>query len=156
MKIVLALGGNALLQRNQAQTLHNQLENIKKAAASIANIAHGNELVIVHGNGPQVGMLMDQNASYRTAKPTFTPYPMDVLSAETCGMIGCLLQQELLNADSACAPISLITQTLIDSNDDAFNNLTKFVGPVYSQAEAEQIISAQPGLQFREIGRAHV
>jgi len=152
MKIVLALGGNALLQREEAQTLENQLKNIKHASASIAKIAEGNELVIVHGNGPQVGMLMEQNATYHEVKPQISPYPMDVLSAETCGMIGCLLQQELLNADDTCSPISIITQTLVEKADHAFENLTKFVGPVYSEAEALKIMQERPNLQYKPDG----
>lgn len=152
MKIVLALGGNALLQRSQDQTLENQLKNIKDASASIAKIADGNDLVIVHGNGPQVGMLMEQNATYHDVKPQITPYPMDVLSAETCGMIGCLLQQELLNADDTCSPVSLITQTLVEKADPAFENLTKFVGPVYSEEEARKIMQDRPNLQYKPDG----
>ena len=152
MKIVLALGGNALLQRKQHQTLENQLDNVTKASANIAKIAKGNDLVIVHGNGPQVGMLMEQNATYHEVKPQITPYPMDVLSAETCGMIGCLLQQELLNADESCSPICLITQTLINKGDPAFENLTKFVGPVYSKEEARKIMVERPHLQYKEDG----
>ncbi|WP_375748747.1 carbamate kinase [Vibrio sp. HN007] len=152
MKIVLALGGNALLQRKEAQTLENQLKNITRASTSIAKIAEGNELVIVHGNGPQVGMLMEQNATYHEVKPQITPYPMDVLSAETCGMIGCLLQQELINADNACYPISIITQTLVEKADPAFENLTKFVGPVYSEEEAKKIMADRPNLQYKPDG----
>ncbi|BDY05275.1 carbamate kinase [Ferrimonas sp. YFM] len=152
MRIVLALGGNALLQRGQHQTLDNQHDNIKKASASIAKIARGNELVIVHGNGPQVGMLMEQNACYHEVKPDITPYPMDVLSAETCGMVGCLLQQELLNEDEGCRPVSIITQTLVDKDDPAFGNPTKFVGPVYSKEEADRITSDRPHLIYKPDG----
>ncbi|PKH07547.1 carbamate kinase [Moritella sp. Urea-trap-13] len=152
MKIVLALGGNALLQRSQDQTLENQLNNIKDASASIVQISEGNELVIVHGNGPQVGMLMEQNATYHEVKPHILPYPMDVLSAETCGMIGCLLQQELLNANNACSPISVITQTLVEKGDPAFENPTKFVGPVYSEEEARKIMQDRPNLQYKPDG----
>jgi len=152
MKIVLALGGNALLQREEDQTLANQLKNIKDASASIVKIALGNELVIVHGNGPQVGMLMEQGATYHTVKPNILPYPMDVLSAETCGMIGCLLQQELLNADNSCAPVSIITQTLVEKSDPAFDNRTKFVGPVYNEEEARKIMQGNPQLEYKADG----
>lgn len=153
MKIVLALGGNALLQREEAMTLENQLKNITRASSSIVDIANGNQLVIVHGNGPQVGMLMEQNATYHEAKPQMLPYPMDVLSAETCGMIGCLLQQELLNADDTCSPVSLITQTLVDITDPAFKEPTKFVGPVYSKKEAQSIMEERPFLRYKADGK---
>jgi len=152
MRIVLALGGNALLQRGQALTAENQLANIKKAAASIAKIAKDNELVIVHGNGPQVGLLMEQNAAYKEVSAETTPYPMDVLGAQTCGMVGYMLQKELRNEDKAQGVISLLTQTLVSKNDSAFSNPTKFVGPVYSEAEAKQIMRDNSELIFKEDG----
>lgn len=141
MRIVLALGGNALLERGQALTAENQLINIKKAAESIAKIAKNNELVIVHGNGPQVGLLMEQNAAYNEVSPETTPYPMDVLGAQTCGMVGYMLQKELLNIDKYLGVVSLLTQTVVNEKDDAFKNPTKFVGPVYTQQAAEEIMS---------------
>lgn len=152
MKIVLALGGNALLQRAQHQTLENQFNNIKVAAQSIAKIYTDNEIVVVHGNGPQVGMLMEQNATYHDVKPEITPYPMDVLSAETCGMIGCLLQQELYNENPASTPIALLTQTLVDHNDPGFQDPTKFVGPVYTKEQADKIMADRPDQQFKADG----
>lgn len=141
MRIVLALGGNALLERGQALTAQNQLMNIKKAAASIAKIAKNNELVIVHGNGPQVGLLMEQNAAYNEVSPETTPYPMDVLGAQTCGMVGYMLQKELLNEDKYLGVVSLLTQTVVNESDDAFQNPTKFVGPIYSEEKAKEIMS---------------
>ncbi|GLO62799.1 carbamate kinase [Vibrio sp. MACH09] len=151
MRIVLALGGNALLERGEALTAENQLNNIKKAAASIAKIAKNNELVIVHGNGPQVGLLMEQNAAYNEVSPETTPYPMDVLGAQTCGMVGYMLQKELLNVDSCLGVVSLLTQTVVNKEDEAFNNPTKFVGPVYSKERAEEIM-ADTGVMFKADG----
>ncbi|MEC6899453.1 carbamate kinase [Photobacterium piscicola] len=140
MRIVLALGGNALLARGQALTAENQRQNIKKAAKSIAEIAKDNEIIVIHGNGPQVGMLMEQNAVYHEASPATTPYPMDVLGAETCGMVGYMLQQEIKNIDNALNIATIVTQTLISADDPAFSNPTKFVGPIYSQEEATSIM----------------
>ncbi|WP_260261092.1 carbamate kinase [Vibrio intestinalis] len=142
MRIVLALGGNALLARGQALTAENQRENIQKAAASIAAIAKEHEIVIVHGNGPQVGLLMEQNAAYQEVSPQTTPYPMDVLGSETCGMVGYMLQQELRNEDQTLDIATLVTQTLVDESDPAFANPTKFVGPVYTEARAKEMMAA--------------
>ncbi|MCD9466344.1 carbamate kinase [Photobacterium iliopiscarium] len=140
MRIVLALGGNALLARGQALTAENQRQNIQKAAKSIAAIAKDNEIIVIHGNGPQVGMLMEQNAVYHESSPATTPYPMDVLGAETCGMVGYMLQQEIKNIDNALNIATIVTQTLISADDPAFSNPTKFVGPIYSQEEATSIM----------------
>ena len=152
MRIVLALGGNALLERGQALTAENQLMNIKKAAASIAKVARDNELVIVHGNGPQVGLLMEQNAAYEEISPKTTPYPMDVLGAQTCGMVGYMLQKELHNEDQCLGVVSLITQTVVSDADDAFKNPTKFVGPVYTKESAEEIMGDNTNLTFKPDG----
>ena len=93
MTIVVALGGNALLRREQLLTAENQLDNIKRAAMQLAQLAMDYQLVITHGNGPQIGLLALQNA----ADVSFAPYPLDLLGAETDGMIGYLLEQELAN-----------------------------------------------------------
>ncbi|MGF1683644.1 carbamate kinase [Photobacterium minamisatsumaniensis] len=141
MRIVLALGGNALLSRGQALTEKNQRDNIKKAAKNIAAITKNNEVVIVHGNGPQVGLLMEQNSAYQEYSPETTPYPMDVLGAQTCGMVGYMLQQELLNIDRQLDIATLLTQTEVSADDPAFNNPTKFVGPVYTEGSAKEIMA---------------
>lgn len=142
MRIVLALGGNALLARGQALTAENQRDNIQKAAESIAAIAKHHEVVIVHGNGPQVGLLMEQNAAYQEYSPETTPYPMDVLGSETCGMVGYMLQQELKNCESSLNIATLVTQTQVSKEDPAFANPTKFVGPVYTPGQAEELMAA--------------
>ncbi|NOH83811.1 carbamate kinase [Vibrio sp. 03-59-1] len=151
MRIVLALGGNALLARGQALTAENQRENIIKSAASIAAIAREHEIVIVHGNGPQVGLLMEQNAAYHECSPETTPYPMDVLGSQTCGMVGYMLQQELRNIDSELEVATLVTQTEVSKDDPAFANPTKFVGPVYTEQRAKEIMS-QTTMKFKADG----
>ncbi|MFB9215881.1 carbamate kinase [Vibrio sinaloensis] len=151
MRIVLALGGNALLARGQALTAENQRENIQRAAKNIADIAGEHQVVIVHGNGPQVGLLMEQNAAYQEYSPQTTPYPMDVLGSQTCGMVGYMLQQELRNSDARLNVATLVTQTQVSKEDPAFANPTKFVGPVYSEAKAQEIM-ASSDKQFKADG----
>lgn len=151
MRIVLALGGNALLARGQALTAENQRENIQKAAKSISDIAGEHQVVIVHGNGPQVGLLMEQNAAYQEYSPQTTPYPMDVLGSQTCGMVGYMLQQELRNCDAKLNIATLLTQTQVSKQDPAFANPTKFVGPVYSEATAKEMMACSDK-QFKADG----
>lgn len=151
MRIVLALGGNALLARGQALTAENQRKNIIQSAASIAAIAKEHEIVVVHGNGPQVGLLMEQNSAYQEYSPETTPYPMDVLGSQTCGMVGYMLQQELRNVDDSLAIATLVTQTEVSKSDPAFANPTKFVGPVYTAERAEEIMASSP-MMFKPDG----
>ncbi|WP_019411394.1 carbamate kinase [Pseudomonas psychrophila] len=154
MRIVVALGGNALLRRGQPMTAENQRENIRTATAQIARIAHGNELVVAHGNGPQVGLLSLQAASYTAV----APYPLDVLGAETEGMIGYMIEQELGNLlPSEAAFATLLTQVEVDPKDPAFQNPTKPIGPVYSESEAKSLAAekgwsiAPDGDKFRRV-----
>ena len=136
MRIVVALGGNALLKRGEPLTVERQRENIKVACAHLARIQPGNELVIAHGNGPQVGLLALQAAAY-TEVPA---YPLDVLGAESEGMIGYLIEQELGNRLNPEVPLAtLLTQVEVDANDPAFAKPTKPIGPVYEQAQAERL-----------------
>ncbi len=136
MRIVVALGGNALLRRGQPMSADNQRTNIRTAAEQIARIAPGNELVIAHGNGPQVGLLSLQAAAYNAV----SPYPLDVLGAETEGMIGYIIEQELGNVLPADIQFAtLLTQVEVDANDPAFLNPTKPIGPVYAKADAEKL-----------------
>lgn len=135
MLIVAAIGGNALLKRGEPLTAEIQRANVKVAALALAEIVRaGHQLIVTHGNGPQVGLLALQGAAYKPDEA----YPLDVLGAETEGMIGYLIEQELENAlghDHAVA--TLLTQVVVDPKDSAFQTPTKFVGPVYSRAEAE-------------------
>ena len=136
MRIVVALGGNALLRRGEPMTADNQRANIRTATEQIAKIHPGNELVIAHGNGPQVGLLSLQALSYKPDEA----YPLDVLGAETEGMIGYMIEQELGNLLAFEVPFAtLLTQVEVDANDPAFKDPTKFIGPVYSKDEAERL-----------------
>jgi carbamate kinase len=105
MRIVIALGGNALLRRGQPMTVDNQRENVATACAKIAEVVPGNEVVVAHGNGPQVGLLALQQAAYDAV----APYPLDVLGAETEAMIGYLIEQELGNLCPSAALGTLLT-----------------------------------------------
>ena len=136
MRIVVALGGNALLRRGEPLTADNQRANIRIATEQIAKIHPGNELVIAHGNGPQVGLLSLQAQSYKPDEA----YPLDVLGAETEGMIGYIIEQELGNLLDFEVPFAtLLTQVEVDANDPAFKDPTKFIGPVYGKEEAERL-----------------
>lgn len=136
MRIVVALGGNALLRRGEPMTADNQRANIRTATEQIAKIHPGNELVIAHGNGPQVGLLSLQGMAYKPDEA----YPLDVLGAETEGMIGYMIEQELGNLLAFEVPFAtLLTQVEVDANDPAFKDPTKFIGPVYAKDEAERL-----------------
>ncbi|WP_298770011.1 carbamate kinase [uncultured Shewanella sp.] len=134
MRIVVALGGNALLQRGQILSANNQSDNIIIAAQTLAPLALQHQLIICHGNGPQVGLLQLENENYHDV-PT---YPLDILVAETQAMIGYPLQQalgSLVNSSIA----TLITQVEVDKNDPAMLNPTKMIGPVYTKSEAKKL-----------------
>jgi carbamate kinase len=136
MRIVIALGGNALLRRGEDMTAENQRKNIQIAVKSLAPIVENNELVISHGNGPQVGLLSLQSAAYKEVDE----YPLDVLGAQTEGMIGYMIEQELGNLLPIEIPIaSILTMVEVDPEDPAFNNPTKPIGPIYTKEEAEEL-----------------
>ncbi|WP_439257200.1 carbamate kinase [Lonepinella sp. BR2271] len=154
MRIVIALGGNALLRRGEPLTAENQRQNVRIACEQIAKIYPHNELVIAHGNGPQVGLLALQGAAYKDV-PT---YPLDVLGAESVGMIGYMIQQELGNLVPFEVPFAtLLSQVEVDKNDPAFQNPTKPIGPVYTKEEAERLAKeknwtiAQDGDKYRRV-----
>ncbi|MGY9047662.1 hypothetical protein P775_07075 [Puniceibacterium antarcticum] len=136
MRIVVALGGNALLRRGEPMTASAQHTNVRIAATALADLARDHQIVVAHGNGPQVGLLALQGASYDPDKP----WPLDVLGAETEGMIGYLIEQELMNAlpeGARCA--TLLSRVEVDADDPAFANPSKPIGPVYSTTEAAQV-----------------
>lgn len=143
MRIVVALGGNALSERGETLTAESQRASIRIAAASLARLLEaGHEVVITHGNGPQVGYLAMQGSGF----------PLDVLGAETDGMIGYVLQQEL---DNEYAPetkyATLLTQIEVDPKDPAFQTPTKFIGPIYTQEDAARL-SAERGWTIGQDG----
>ena len=117
MKIVVALGGNALLKRGEPMTAQNQAANIRVAAEQLAKIKPNNELVISHGNGPQVGLLALQHAAYYAQDAKIEPYPLDILVSQTVGMIGYMLQQELTNLIPEYPTQTLVTQVIVDKHD---------------------------------------
>lgn len=136
MRIVVALGGNALLRRGQPMTAANQRENVRVAAQALAPLAKVHELVISHGNGPQVGLLALQAAAYDEVEP----YPLDILGAQTEGMIGYLIEQELGNLLPVEQPFAtILTMVEVDAEDPAFQKPTKPIGPIYSKEKAEEL-----------------
>jgi carbamate kinase len=136
MRIVVALGGNALLRRGQRPDAYVQAANVTRAVEALAPLAHKHELVITHGNGPQVGVLALQSAS----DPNLTtPYPFDVIGAQTQGMIGYWLLQSMQNALPGRQVAAIINQTLVEANDPAFDDPSKFVGEVYTEDEAKKL-----------------
>src|SRR3989338_2267914 len=135
MKIVIALGGNALIKRNEKETYENLLKNIKKTCSKINNIIKNNKTVITFGNGPEVGNLLLQNEIARKQVPMM---PLHVLDAETEGLIGYMLQEELINKLRKNTA-TLITQTLVSKKDKAFQNPTKFIGPFYTEKQIKNL-----------------
>jgi carbamate kinase len=129
MRIVIALGGNALLRRGEPLTADTQRRNVRRAVEALAPLAAGHELVITHGNGPQVGLLALQGAAA----------PLDVLDAETEGQIGYLIEQELGNVLSGRRCATLLTQIEVDPRDPAFAHPTKPIGPVYDAPQAQRL-----------------
>ena len=148
MRVVAALGGNALLRRGQPLTAENQRENVQRACAALAPLALEHELVITHGNGPQVGLLALQGAAYGKVDT----YPLDVLDAQTEGMIGYLIMQELGNLLPFEKQLAtLLTMIEVDPGDPAFQNPTKPIGPVYTAEEA-RALAAEKGWAFKPDG----
>ncbi|MFI6388214.1 carbamate kinase [Nonomuraea sp. NPDC050547] len=136
MRVIVALGGNALLKRGDRPDADTQIANVTIAVKTLAKLAEEHELIITHGNGPQVGMLALESASDASLS---RPYSFDTLGAETQGMIGYWMLQALQNALPGRQVMALVTQTLVSAVDPAFDNPTKFVGQVYEQAEAEKL-----------------
>ncbi len=145
MRVVVALGGNALLRRGQPLTAENQRETARTACAALAPLAVEHELVVSHGNGPQVGLLALQGSAYKDVDV----YPLDVLDAQTEGLIGYILEQELGNALPFEKHIAtLLTMIEVDRSDPAFANPTKPIGPMYTKEEADAL-AADKGWAFK-------
>jgi carbamate kinase len=148
MRVLVALGGNALLKRGEPMTAEQQRANVRTAAAALAPLAAHHELVLSHGNGPQVGLLALQAAAFKDVEA----YPLDLLGAQTEGMIGYLIEQELGNLLPAEVPFAtLLTMVEVDAADPAFDDPTKFVGPIYDDAEAAAL-AADKGWVFKRDG----
>ena len=150
MRIVVALGGNALLKRDEPMTADTQRKNIRTATLALSPLVQDHELVLSHGNGPQVGLLALQAAAYTRVEP----YPLDVLDAQTEGMIGYMIEQELRNLLPRDVPFAtILTMIEVDPADPAFTNPTKFVGPLYTKTDSDRIV-AEKGWHFRKDGKA--
>src|SRR3954462_3286727 len=148
MRILVALGGNALLRRGEPMTADNQRRNVRIAAEALAPVAAEHQMGIAPGNGPQVGLLSLEAAAY-TAEEDF---PLDVMDAETEGSIGYMIEQELGNLLPFERPFaSLLTMIEVDPGDPAFKNPTKFIGPVYDKAQADAI-AAEKAWSFKADG----
>jgi carbamate kinase len=152
--VVIALGGNALLRRTDPMTAEVQRRNVRRAAVAIAPVASDHRIVVAHGNGPQVGLLALQSEAYSQVDP----YPLDVLGAETEGMIGYMIEQELGNVLPPETPLAtLLTMIEVDPHDTAFERPEKFVGPTYDEAEARKVAEtkhwafARDGSRWRRV-----
>jgi carbamate kinase len=135
MRIVAALGGNALLKRDEPADAGIQRANVELAASRLARIAEEHEVVLSHGNGPQVGLLALQNAAYDGV----VPYPLDVLDAESEGMVGYMLGLAIRNELPGRELVTVLTEVVVDAGDPAFDAPSKPIGPVYPQLEAERL-----------------
>ena len=148
MLVVTALGGNALLRRGEAATAENQRANVRIACEALAPVARDHQLVIGHGNGPQVGLLSLQQSAYSKVDP----YPFDVLGAQTEGSIGYMIEQELGNLLPFERPLAtLLTMIEVDPADPAFKNPTKFIGPVCTKQDADRV-AKEKGWAFKQDG----
>lgn len=151
-RIVVALGGNALLRRGEPAEAETQRHNVAAAVSALAALADEHELVITHGNGPQVGLLALEADAYKAV----TPYPLDILGAESQGMIGYLLVQPLCGLTERPV-VCVLTQVLVDAEDPAFARPTKPIGPIYDEAEARSLAAAHgwkvapDGASFRRV-----
>jgi carbamate kinase len=150
MRIVAAVGGNALLERGEPPDAGIQQRHIRTAIDALAPLARSDQLVVTHGNGPQVGLLARESAADLALA---RPYPLDVLGAQTQGMIGYWLLQGFQNAVPGREIASVITQTLVSVADPAFADPVKFVGPVYPEAEGRRI-AAERGWTVKADGDA--
>jgi len=153
MLVVAALGGNALIRRGESPDAESQRQNVRRAALALVDIARNHHLVITHGNGPQIGLLALQSAAMSDAAPT----PLDLLGAETEGMIGYMIEQELANFLPGREIATLLTRVEVELGDVAFEHPTKPIGACYSEAEARRMAAARgwavarDGAYFRRV-----
>ena len=154
MRVVVALGGNALAKRGEPMTADRLRANVRSTCEALAGLALEHEVVITHGNGPQVGLLALQNLAYRDV----AAYPLDILGAETQGMIGYVIQQELTNALAGAREVAaIVTTAVVEDDDPAFTHPTKLIGPQYSAQDAAEAAAeyrwtiARDGNAFRRV-----
>ena len=153
MKVVIALGGNALLRRGEQLESEVQRQNIARAVAAVAAVARNHQVIVTHGNAPQVGLLAMQAESYSGVHP----YPLDMLGAESEGMIGYLIEQELRGLLPGRHIVTLLTQTEVSRSDAAFRHPSKTIGPAFAQEEAKRLADArgwkiaQEGAKWRRV-----
>jgi carbamate kinase len=157
MKVLVSLGGNAILKHGQKGTAEEQEANVQNTAKHLAAILRrGERMAITHGNGPQVGNILLQN---EIAKETLPPMPLDVCGAESQGMIGYMLQRALRSEIESGGPnvpvTTIVSQTLVDAEDPAFRNPTKPVGPFYTAIEARQLRESKGWHIISDSGRGY-
>ena len=150
MRIVVALGGNALLRRGEQADAEAQQRNVEVGARGITELAAEHQVIVTHGNGPQVGLLALMSESYHDVEP----YPLDVLGAESEGMIGYLLEIAIRNSAPNRAVATVLTEVLVDSDDHAFAEPSKPIGPVYTREQAERL-ARERGWTVRADGDAY-
>src|SRR3989344_8835478 len=140
MKIVIALGGNAIIKKGEKETYSNLIFNIKNTCKNLAPIIKKHKTVISFGNGPEIGYLALQN---EIAKNKIPPMPLDILGAESQGLIGYPLEEQIINTlrDHKKDVTTILTQVLVSKDDPAFKNPTKFIGPFYTKAQAQKLKS---------------
>lgn len=156
-KVVLALGGNAILQPKQEATFENQLKNVQKSSQVILHIANlGHNIVVTHGNGPQVGNILRQNEEAKHVVPAF---PLDVCSAESQGFIGYMIEQtlknEIIKAGKHTHVAGILTQTEVSLDDPAFENPEKPIGVFYSKEEANELAESKGWILREDAGRGY-
>lgn len=156
-RVVIALGGNAILKPGQAETVEAQLENIKISAEMIAKIEKLDyQIVVTHGNGPQVGNILRQNEE---AKDIVPPFPLDVCNAESQGFIGYLMEQTIKNKIEeeglTSGVVTLLTQVEVSADDEAFQKPTKPIGVFYSKEEAEKMSRERNWKMMEDAGRGY-
>lgn len=154
-RIVVAFGGNAILQPKQKGTAQEQFENVRQACEALVGLIRaGAELVITHGNGPQVGNILLQNEAGKDIVP---PMPLDICGSETQGFIGYMIQQSFVNelrqAGLSTQVATVVTQVVVDENDPAFQNPTKPIGPFYDEAHAKRIMDEKGFVMKEDAGR---
>jgi len=154
-KVVIALGGNAILQPKQEATYENQLENVRKSSEIIARIVKNDHSVIItHGNGPQVGNILRQNEE---AKEVVPPFPLDVCSAKSQGFIGYMMDQTLKNElrklDLNQPVVSMLTQTEVAKDDPAFEDPSKPIGVFFTEEEAKKLAEEKNWVVKEDAGR---